>query len=180
MLVSDWMRWLAIPLLVACGGAATSAPPKPAEDPPERSWPTGKPIGAKAPPFRAKNEAGGAPLTLVPGKVNVIVFWATWSSPDLRLLRDLEPVWKRYESRGLVISALSVDEGEKSVFQVAREQHTTFPIGWDERHAIADRYQPETDPCLFVVDRSGVVRFYDRGYHDGDATVIAGQIESLL
>lgn len=172
---------LALVALAACASAPPPPPPPdPKPDPLHAAWPKGSPIGASARPFHVKNLRGTATLDIVPGKVNVVAFWATWSSPDIYMLRKLEPIWKRHQDRGLVIAALSIDDEEKGVLETAQQQGATYDIGWDQGHETTSRYLPDTDPSLYIVDRKGVIRFVHRGYHDGEDMEIEKQIESLL
>lgn len=130
--------------------------------------------------MKVQNLTGAATLGVVPGKVNVLVFWATWSMPDIYLLRKLQPIWKKLEDRGLVITAVSVDDESKGVLDVARAQGATYAVGWDENRETALRYHPTTDPYLFIIDRKGVIRFRHEGFHDGEDLEIEREIESLL
>lgn len=169
---------------LALGCASSSAPPPKSDDDRARDA-LREPlrnelVGRQAPAFRAKNMSGGPPLTLVPDKVNVIAFWATWSAPDQRLLGDLDPIWEKLGRRGLVITALSIDDDERFVVEVARDERATYDIGWDASHEIFMRYRPGTEPALYVVDRKGIVRFVHYGYHDGEHEDIAREVESLL
>lgn len=123
---------------------------------------------------------GGAPLTLVPGQVNVVVFWASWSNPDVILLSKLEPIWTKLGPRGLAIAAISIDDEPDFVARAARERGASYPVGWDRGRAATLRYHPTVDPCVFIVDRSGIVRFVHGGFHDGEDAEIAAEIATLL
>jgi hypothetical protein len=57
---------------------------------------------------------------------------------------------------------------------------TTFPIGWDQGHAIAQRWNVSTMPSSFILDDKGTVRFVHAGYHDGDETQIEKEVTELI
>lgn len=183
--------FLLVPFLAgaAIGCASTPGPPpSPAESRPSPSEPR-RPrpevnrtptVGAPAPPFTVESVTGGAPLTLVPGQVNVVVFWASWSNPDVILLSKLEPIWTKLGPRGLAIAAISIDDEPDFVARAARERGASYPVGWDRGRTATLRYRPATDPCVFIVDRSGIVRFVHEGFHDGEDAEIVAHIATLL
>lgn len=171
-----------VPLFVmaalGCGGSAGDAPKAPSAS---ENKPAPTPVvGSKAPTFELRSVNNGTPMKIVPGHVNVVLFWATWSMPDVQQLSRMESVWKKLGPRGLVIDALSIDDESKGVAECAKTRGVTYDIGWDEAHRIAERYRPGTDPTTYIIDKSGVIRFIHSGYHDGEAEVIEHDIESLL
>jgi peroxiredoxin len=135
-------------------------------------------VGQAAPPVSLKT-IDGAPLSLARGKVTVLVFWATWSVPDKRELIKLEELNVRFAAAGLAIVALSIDDEPKGLAEFAKTYRLRFPIGWDAGHRIAEVYRPTSDPTTYVIDRSGIIRFVHAGYHDGEAEIIASEVESL-
>ena len=62
----------------------------------------------------------------------------------------------------------------------SRAYGAKFPIGWDEDRSISQRYQPETMPSSFLIDKKGIVRFSHFGYRAGDEVQIEKEIEDLL
>lgn len=138
-------------------------------------------VGDHAPSFSCPNlQAGGPPVALTAGKVNLVWFWATWSGPDKQAVPKIDTLRARYADRGLVISAVSVDDENRGLLEFIRESGGTYPAAWDEHHDIANLYQPGAEPTFYVIDRAGVVRFIEPGYHDGQAETMAHEIESLL
>src|SRR5271154_159538 len=62
----------------------------------------------------------------------IVDFWATWCPPCRKEIPELNAVYKKYRSQGLVVLGLSVDkvqgDGVKSVRPFAREFKITYPI----------------------------------------------------
>ena len=174
-------------LLAGCVSATNggSTPASPAVEPARSAYYKNgewNPVGAKALEFTAPNISGGSPMRIVPGKVNVLTWWATWSGPDKLMIRDLEAVWQRFRSQGLVMVPLSIDLPEdksETIAEAAREWGATYDIGRDVGRAVGDKYQPPTCPTLLVIDRNGIIRFVHHGYH-GEHDDIAREVESLL
>jgi len=90
-------------LLLACSSAAAMAPQLAAGS-----------VDARIEALELKDLDGRAvSLRAFRGRVVVLNFWATWCQPcvaELPLLADLA---RRYASRGLVIVAASIDDGDK-------------------------------------------------------------------
>lgn len=161
---------------VACGGprpsdptSATSPPAPPAEPPA---------IGARARPFTRPALSGGTVSIPTNKDATVFFFFATWSSPDLKLLSLMEETARAYPEAA--IFAVSVDDEEKNVLDVARSRGATYPIVWDARHELAAAYRPENVPTVYVIDRESVIRFMHRGFHDGEHEEIESELASLV
>lgn len=176
------MKLAALAGLAALAACATAAPAA-GEDalavsPPPRA--TLK-VGDRVPALEAKNVTtpGGAPIRIAAGKVNLLVFWATWSEPDKKQMAKLAGMWQRQHDKGFAIAAVSVDDEEKDVGAAARDWGVTFDVGWDEARRVTNAIQPTTMPTTFVIDRKGVVRFLHNGYHDDEAALIEREVESL-
>src|SRR3954454_12718839 len=73
-------------------------------------------VGDSAPPIAIKG-IDGRPLSLTPGKVTLIVFWATWSEPDKRGLIDLQ---KFYAPAKFAVIALSIDDEPSGLAEFAK------------------------------------------------------------
>lgn len=164
--------------LGACGASDRKAVPAPAAAQSEKT-PRAPSVG-DAPPAISLRAIDGSPLTLTRGKVTLLVFWATWSEPDKRELIKLQELYTRFGPPTLGVIALSIDDEPSLLGEFAKTYGLRFPLGWDARHHFATTFQVATDPTTYVIDRSGIIRFIHRGYHDGEAEVIASEVESLL
>ncbi len=170
-------RALASILLAGCATAGTSSGgPGESTTPPARAAAT---VGSRAPAF-SLTSVDGAPAGIVPGKVNLVFFWATWSAPDQKSMPKLQEVYERRGEAGLAILGISVDDEVTYVAEAARQWGARFPIAWDHDRKIVDLYKPSCEPMYFVIDRSGIVRFAHCGYRDGEADRIDDEIASLL
>jgi peroxiredoxin len=125
-------------------------------------------------------EVGDRAPEVAPGKVTLVVFWATWSEPSKRMLIGLETTWRRTKSRGVVIRALSIDDEPAYVPELAKTYDLTFPIEWDKGHRLASLYGTPSSEAVYIVDRNGVIRFVHFGYHHDEDQEIAAHVDSLL
>jgi thiol-disulfide isomerase/thioredoxin len=66
-------------------------------------------------------------LRALAGKVVLVNFWATWCPPCRKELPDLDALYQRFGSRGLVILAIS-DEDAAKVQPFVAKQKLTYPV----------------------------------------------------
>lgn len=113
-------------------------------------------------------------------RVTVVHFWATWCAPCAQSFPKLEKLWEKDHTRGLDLFAVSVDDEAQPIPSFVKQYNTQFPISWDEGHFVAQCWKVQTMPSTYIIDREGVLRFQHAGWRDGDADVIAREVESLL
>lgn len=165
--------------ITACGGSS-----KPPESPASEAAASKRgpaEVGKPAPDLAIQTLNGQGDLTLdaLSGKVVLVDFWATWCAPCKQSFPALEAMSKRHGTR-LAIIGVSVNDDADGVAEFAKEMGTTFPVGWDKGHAIAERWNVSTMPSTFILDDKGTVRFVHAGYHDGEDATIDKEIEELV
>jgi len=136
-------------------------------------------VGARAPAFTL-DTIDGTSVGIVPGKVNVVFFWATWSEPDKKSLPPLQALYEKHRAEGLTLLGISIDEEPKGVAEFVRTYGVRFPVAWDRGRVVAERYRPASEPTYYVIDHAGIVRFVNAGWHDGDDEIVKDQVASLL
>ncbi len=87
------------------------------------------------------------------GKVVVVNFWATWCPPCRREMPDMEALYQRFKSKGLVILAISDEDAAKVQPFVAGKY--TFPILLDPGRKVNEALGVEGIPKTFVYNRAG-------------------------
>jgi cytochrome c biogenesis protein CcmG, thiol:disulfide interchange protein DsbE len=142
-------------------------------------------VGNPAPDFNVSTVAGGpskVSLKQLRGKVVLVDFWGTFCTPCKSSFPKLQALNAKYASSGLQIVGISEDEAEDKakIPSFASTYGAKFPIGWDEDRSISQRYQPETMPSSFLIDRRGVVRFLHVGFRGGDEVQIEKEVQELL
>jgi peroxiredoxin len=138
-------------------------------------------VGDRAPVFRLASLESGAMHGLPNGRVTIVVFWATWSHPDVRELTKLQEIYVRHAPRGLAVIGVSIDDAPDHVQETAKTYGAQFPIVWDgPNRPVTNIYRPDADPSTYVIDRQGIVRFVLRGYHDGSAADVEAAAAALL
>jgi peroxiredoxin len=88
------------------------------------------------------------------GKVVLVNFWATWCLPCRKEMPDLETLYQRLGSKGLVVLAIS-DEETAKVEPFIRERKLSFPVLLDPGRKVNEMFVMEGIPKSFVYDREG-------------------------
>jgi len=88
------------------------------------------------------------------GKVVLVNFWATWCPPCRKEMPDLETLYERFNSKGLVVLGIS-DEETAKVEPFIRERKVSFPVLLDPGRKVNEMFVVEGIPKSFVYDREG-------------------------
>jgi peroxiredoxin len=88
------------------------------------------------------------------GKVVLVNFWATWCPPCRKEMPDLETLYGRFSSKGLVVLGISDEEAAK-VEPFIRERKVSFPVLLDPGRKVNEMFVVEGIPKSFVYDREG-------------------------
>jgi peroxiredoxin len=88
------------------------------------------------------------------GKVVLVNFWATWCPPCRKEMPDLETLYGRFESKGLVVLGISDEEAAK-VEPFIRERKVSFPVLLDPGRKVNEMFVVDGIPKSFVYDREG-------------------------
>ena len=167
---------------VGCGGGAAPDAKNPASEKSSGGG-DGKGVkqGDKAPTFSIDSMNGAGKMTVAPGKVTIVDFWATWCEPCKKSFPKLQELYVKYKASGLEIVAVSVDDEKNSIVDFAKTHGgAKFPVGWDDGKKIADKWKPENMPSSYVVGKDGVVKHVHRGYHDGEELEVEKEIKALF
>lgn len=166
---------------VACGGGESPDAKTPAAAKSSGGG-DGKGIkaGDPAPGFSIDSMNGQGKLTLAPGKVTIVDFWATWCEPCKKSFPKLQELYVKYKASGLEIVAVSVDDEKNGITDFAKTHGAKFPVGWDDGKRIADKWKPENMPSSYIVGKDGVVKHVHRGYHDGEEIEVEKELKALF
>jgi len=112
-----------------------------------------------APAFTIENLRGGdVALADYKGKLVLLNFWATWCAPCLKEMPSMEKLWQKYKEQGLVVVAVSVDEGYKKRIQTFLKLYDlSFPVLLDPESEVSDLYKVSGIPASFLIDRNGKI-----------------------
>lgn len=137
--------------------------------------------GARAPEIGMRDlEGNQVTIASLRGRVVVVDFWASWCEPCADSMPVYQRLYTTYRERGLTIVGVSQDQRVDNARQFAGRHHLSFPVVFDEGHAVANRYRPPRMPTAYVIDRGGIVRHVHAGYRSSDAAQLESQIRALL
>jgi cytochrome c biogenesis protein CcmG/thiol:disulfide interchange protein DsbE len=136
--------------------------------------------GHAAPPFVLK-DAGGKPISMTAyrGKVVLLNFWATWCAPCRVEMPWFEEFSKKYQTRGLAVLGVSLDDGGwKQVQPALAKLKITYPIVLGDSKVSKSYGMGDLLPVTFLIDRTGKIRIAKEGF--GKKEEFESSIEKLL
>jgi peroxiredoxin len=138
-------------------------------------------INEPAPGFTLRDTEGiEASLSDFEGKVVLIDFWATWCSPCIEAMPDVQVLHEIYKERDVVVLGINSWEQQKeNVKPFLKEHKITYRILLDSDDDVIKKYRVRGIPTFFVLDKKGTVRYSYTGMPPGKQ-VIQQSIEQLL
>ena len=147
---------LGLTLLIAVGlGLAAAAPAAPPA------------IGAAAPDFKLTT-LDGKPFTLleaVRAKNGIVVMFIATKCPYSNAYNDrMRDMAIAYEKQGILFIGINSNKSEpaEEVGSHGKQHGFTFPLMKDPENKVADLYDARHTPEVFVVDKSGTLRYHGR------------------
>ncbi len=124
------------------------------------------------------NLAGGEVPSLA-GKVTLVDFWASWCAPCKASFPAMSKLYTDYESRGVQVVAVSIDEKPAAAAAFYKKMTPPFTALHDREQKLVQLVVVPTMPTSYLVGRDGKVHFLHTGFH-GDTTELRKEIDSLL
>ena len=117
-------------------------------------------VGARAPAFslpRLEGE-GNVSLASLRGKTVVLNFFASWCRPCKREAPDLESLWQRYRSDGVVVLGIDSGDARSDARRFLDAHGVTYPIVFDPGEQLAQGpYALPGLPVTYVLNEEGRV-----------------------
>lgn len=139
--------------------------------------------GHLAPDFTLKTlEGNTVRLSDFRGKKVVLInFWATWCPPCRLEMPTMQQIYSEYKARGFEILAVNIEsDARKEIEDFVRELRLTFPILLDPDMKVTRKFRIIGLPVSVLIDRQGIVRTKEIGYHDWTSKTSRKLVESLL
>jgi len=120
------------------------------------------------------------------GKVIVMDFFGSWCGPCRMEMPLVQKVYERYRTRGVVFLGMNWEQPGDPQVRMAKvrkfieDNRYTFPIVIDHDRVAVESYQIEGFPTLFVVDKTGQIRFKNVGANPSIERILGDQIDSLM
>lgn len=117
-------------------------------------------IGTPAPAF-VLNRLDGATTRFPEQFANQVVairFWADWCPSCRSEMTALEPVYRQYHDRGLVILAVNVMQPAETVRPFVKQLGISYDVLLDAQGEVTRQYQVMALPVTYIIDRKGTIR----------------------
>ncbi len=114
------------------------------------------------------------------GEVVVLSFWSSRCTPCRSQLASLNRSFATYQSAGLVIFGVGVDDDPKKALEFARSANVGFPMLLDPEKGAARSYEVDDLPWTVLVDRGGTVRYVLREDSQANQTLYLQELRALL
>lgn len=152
-------------LVFVCGGCGRAPQPEALE------------IGSAAPAFDLPGLDGKkVSLDSYKGKIVLLDFWATWCGPCRMTMPVLDRLQKEYPG-DMTVLAINLQEPSDVVQKYVREQGLAARVLLDESGTVGETYGTGSIPMQVLVDRAGIVRHIQLGFHPGMASQLRAAIE---
>jgi thiol-disulfide isomerase/thioredoxin len=109
--------------------------------------------------------SAGVDLAALRGRVVVLEFWATWCGPCKVTAPRLDELQKRHASDGVDVIGVSTEDADV-IRDYLRDHPAGYTIARDRDETTWKNYLVEGIPCLFVIDKAGVIRYASVGVGD--------------
>jgi len=139
--------------------------------------------GHLAPDFSLKTlEGKTVRLSELRGKKVVLInFWATWCPPCRLEMPTMQQIYSEYKSKGFEILAVNIErDANEEIQDFVKELRLTFPVLLDPDMKVTRKYRLIGLPVSMLIDRQGIIRSKDIGYHDWTNKESRKLVESLL
>ena len=138
-----------------------------------------------APPFTLRPiSQSPVPTRFAPGKILVLDFFATWCSPCIAELPELERVRAdlriRRDIEFVLVGTNKGGDTPDRVRAFAQRRHNSLPVAFDPEQATMRAFGLNGFPNLVVIDRTGHVRLTHTGYNDSETSFRRDLTQLLL
>lgn len=158
----------AVPAAPAGGEMATPAIPTAAAVIPTK-------LGDAAYPLTGLTWVKGQPVTLAPGKVYVVEFWATWCPPCRQSIPHLTSLQKKYKDRVTFVGVSGEDPAVVKNFVANQGDNMDYTVAVDTMGGVSKGYMTAFRqggiPTAFIVNAAGKIVWHGHPL---------GELESVL
>lgn len=137
--------------------------------------------GRTAPAFSLPVAAGDTvALASLRGKVVYVDFWASWCGPCRRSFPWMNEMQQKYGARGLIVVAVNVDKKRADAERFLTHTPGKFLIVYDPAGTTPAAYAVQGMPSSYLIDRSGMIAYVERGFQDEHKAALEARIAALL
>jgi cytochrome c biogenesis protein CcmG, thiol:disulfide interchange protein DsbE len=124
-------------------------------------------------------------LTAYRDKIVYVDVWASWCTPCLRSMPELETLREKFRGQPFEVVAVNVDSDARAARAFLDRVNVHYLIAFDRDGAQLHAQLPGEPglaalPVGFLLDGHGTIRLIHRGYSSGQSAFLAENIQTLL
>jgi thiol-disulfide isomerase/thioredoxin len=125
-------------------------------------------------------------LTDFAGRVVVIDFWGSWCGPCRAELPYFQALYDKFKNRGVAFVGINWERGSTPEARIEAAQRLmveskyTFPVVVDHDYRASKDHSVQSFPTVFVIDKTGKIRYRNVGFDPAIDVKLEAQIESLM
>jgi thiol-disulfide isomerase/thioredoxin len=117
-------------------------------------------------------------------KIVYVDVWASWCTPCLRSMPELEALREKFHGQAFEVVAVNIDSDAAAGRAFLDRVKVQYPVAFDRDGAQLSTLLKKSDvsglPVGFLLDGRGRIRLVHRGYAPGQSAFLAEHIETLL
>ena len=114
------------------------------------------------------------------GDVIVLSFWSSRCAQCGAQLGALGRSFKTYQSAGLQMFGISVDDDAMQAKEFAKDHAVGFTLLADPKKDVSRAYRVDSLPMVVLIDRNGTVRYVHRDFGSKGEALYLQQLRTLL
>ena len=115
------------------------------------------------------------------GQPVLINIWATWCYPCRAEMPSINALYHEYQTKGLAIVAIAIDEGGKPAVTPFMQAYTlSFRVLLDPQNMLGAQLQMPGIPTSYLLDKRGRIVYRKDGLHNWHTAAIRDLVDQLL
>lgn len=111
------------------------------------------------------------------GRLVLVDFWASDCVPCRDAVPELNALFE--QSKNFVILGVNVDENPKDATEFLKSFKVSYPLLDDQKHELIPQMGVDVMPTSFLLDKTGTIKFINRGFRSGDIEKIKKKLAEL-
>jgi len=137
-------------------------------------------ISKAAPDFTLPGIQGQKSLDDYHGQYLYVDFWASWCGPCRQSFPWMNDMQSRYESHGLKILAINLDEKRDDAIRFLDEVTAEVDIAFDALGLTAQAFSVQGMPSSYLINPAGEIVYRHIGFRKRDMQELEAQIALLM
>ena len=135
--------------------------------------------GAAAPAL-ALPDAKGQTVSLAPGKIHYVDFWAAWCAPCRHSFPWMNAMVEKYKDKGFEVVAVNVDTERTEAEDFLQQTPAQFTVVFDPDGSAPAAWGVKGMPTSVLVGRDGKVLFQHIGFNDRSKDDLEAEIKQAV